>query len=391
MPQNKPRVTSSPKIPQPIPHQEQLDWVRLSRSKNVSRNIFFNLLEVFGNATQAIANLSDFSLQGGAGKPVIVFPLDKAELEIENCHKIGAEILTFRDYRFPKLVREIPDPPALITALGDASLLNKNILGIVGPRNASYNGRKFAREIAAQLGKKNFVIASGLAKGIDTAAHIGSLENGTIAVIAGGIDNIYPRENENLYHEIAKKGVIISEMPFGVAPRSGNFPQRNRIISGVSFGVIIVEATLRSGTLITARFAVEQNREVFAVPGSPFDPRCQGTNRLIKQGAKLIENIDDILSELESINDCWHQEDSQFIEPPQPEFSEVQSKFGFGEEEDVKLARKMILSKIGYESVSVDEIIATLEIPAHIVNIVLVQLELADKIEYLGGKICLKG
>jgi DNA processing protein len=389
MPQIKPRVTSSPKTSQSIPHQEQLEWVRLSRSKNVSRNIFFNLLEVFGSATQAIANLSDFSLQGGANKPINVFPLDKAELEIENSHKIGAQILTFQDCHFPKLLREIPDPPPIITALGDVSLLNKNILGIVGPRNPSYNGRKFAREIAEQLGKKDFVIASGLAKGIDTEAHNGSLETGTIAVIAGGIDNIYPRENEGLYHAIAKKGVIISEIPFGVAPHSGNFPQRNRIISGVSSGVVIVEATLRSGTLITARFAVEQNREVFAVPGSPFDPRCQGTNRLIKQGAKLIENIDDILSEIDSIN--YPLKDSKFIEPPQLDFSKTSSNFGFSEEEDIKLARKMILSKISYEPTSIDEIIANLEIPAHILNIVLVQLELADKIEYLGGKICLKG
>ncbi len=391
MPQIKPRVTSSPKTSQSIPHQEQLDWVRLSRSKNVSRNIFFNLLEVFGSATQAIANLSDFSLQGGANKPINVFPLDKAELEIKNSHKIGAQILTFQDCHFPKLLREIPDPPPIITALGDVSLLNKNILGIVGPRNPSYNGRKFAREIAEQLGKKDFVIASGLAKGIDTEAHNGSLETGTIAVIAGGIDNIYPRENENLYHVISKKGVIISEIPFGVAPHSGNFPQRNRIISGVSSGVVIVEATLRSGTLITARFAVEQNREVFAVPGSPFDPRCQGTNRLIKQGAKLIENIDDILVELESINDFWYQENSKFIEYSQQEPSGFPARFGFGEDEDVKLARKMILSKISYEPIAIDEIITNLEIPAHILNIVLVQLELADKIEYLGGKICLKG
>jgi DNA processing protein len=390
MPQNKPRVTNSPEIPQPIPHQEQVDWVRLSRSQNVSRHIFFNLLEVFNDADQAIANIADFSLQGGRDKPIIVCPIQKAELEIENCHKIGAKILTFRDYRYPKLLREIPDPPPLITALGNVSLLNKNILGMVGPRNASYNGRKFARDIAVELGKKDFVVASGLAKGIDTAAHLGSLETGTIAVVAGGINNIYPRENESLYYEIAKKGVVISEIPFGVAPRGGNFPQRNRIISGVSFGVVIVEATLRSGTLITARFAIEQNREVFAVPGSPFDPRCQGTNLLIKQGAKLIENIDDILSELELIKDYWYEE-PKMMEPPQPELVGFSSRFGISEEEDIKLARKMILSKIGYDPISVDEIISILQIPAHIMNIVLVQLELADKIEYLGGKICLKG
>ncbi len=388
---NGPRA-ATPKIPQPVSHQEQVDWVRLSRSQNVSRHTFFHLLEVFDNVSDALANLADFSLQGGRDKPIIICPVSKAELELENCHKIGAEILTFRDYRYPKLLREIPDPPPLITALGNIPLLNKKTLGMVGPRNASYNGRKFARIIADELGKRGFIIASGLAKGIDTAAHNGSLETGTIAVVAGGINNIYPRENEGLYYEIAKKGVVISEIPFGVAPRGGNFPQRNRIISGVSFGVIIVEATLRSGTLITARFAIEQNREVFAVPGSPFDPRCQGTNLLIKQGAKLIENIDDILAELDAIGDDWYQEPIVMMEPPQPDFVGFSrsSVFGVSEEEDTKLARKMILSHLSYDPISVDDITKILQIPAQIINIVLVQLELADKIEHKNGKICLK-
>lgn len=396
MPQPKPRVTHPQKTPTPIPHQEQVDWVRLSRSQNVSRNVFFNLLEAFDNASDAINNLAEFSLQGGRDKPIIICPLAKAELEIENCHKIGAEILTFRDHRYPKLLREIPDPPPLITALGNMSLLNKKTLGIVGPRNASFNGRKFANVIAEELGKRNFMIASGLAKGIDTAAHKGSLDTGTIAVVAGGINNIYPRENEGLYYDIAKKGVVISEIPFGVAPRGGNFPQRNRIISGLSYGVVIIEATLRSGTLITARFAIEQNREVFAVPGSPFDPRYQGTNLLIKQGAKLIENIDDILNELELIEDDFYGESLMMMEPPAPEFvgfsiaNKFGQQFGISEEEDIKLAKEMILSRINYDPISVDDIINVLQIPAQIVNIVLVQLELADQIEYLGGKICLR-
>jgi DNA processing protein len=392
MHQKTQRGTTSQKIPQPVPYQEQVDWVRLSRSQNVSRNVFFHLLEVFDDANLAIENIADFSMQGGKDKPIVVCPESKAKEEIENCHKIGAQILTFRDYRYPKLLREIPDPPPLITALGNIPLLNRNILGMVGPRNASYNGRKFAYEIATHLGKRNFIVASGLAKGIDTASHKGSLETGTIAVVAGGIDIIYPRENTDLYHKIAQKGVVISELPFGVAPRGGNFPQRNRIISGISYGVIIVEATLRSGTLITARFAIEQNREVFAVPGSPFDPRCQGTNLLIKQGAKLIENIDDIVSELNLIED-YCKEEAMLMEPSQAEFVGFSpaARFGVSEKQDVKLARKMILSKLSYEPILVEEITSVMQIPAHIVNIVLVQLELADKIEHLNGKICLKG
>ena len=225
-----------------------------------------------------------------------------------------------------------------------------------------------------------------MARGIDTAAHLGSIETGTVAVIAGGIDNIYPRENENLYHDIAKKGVIISEIPFGIPPHGGNFPQRNRIISGISLGAIIVEATLRSGTLITARFALEQNREVFAVPGSPFDPRCQGTNRLIKQGAKLIENIDDILEELIIIT--GRSDNLKLMEPISADFAGFSKKSP--NESEIESARKLILSKIDYTPISADEIIAELQIPAQIVSIVLVQLELADRIESRGGKICLK-
>ncbi len=368
------------------PDQKKIDWLRLSRSQNVSRGIFFHLINIFGNPKNALENIGEFSLKGGRDKPIVVCSLAQAEKELELSTKIGAQILLYCDQNYPKPLKEIPDPPPLITALGNIDLLHKNILAIVGPRNASFNGCKFARKIASELGEHNFIISSGLARGIDTAAHLGSIETGTIAVIAGGIDNIYPKENENLYYEIAKKGVIVSEIPFGMPPHGGNFPQRNRIISGLSLGVVVVEATLKSGTLITARLALEQNREIFAVPGSPFDPRCQGTNRLIKQGAKLIENVNDIIEDLIIATDQTNN--MKFMEPESAGFSGFSTRKP--SEDDIDRARKLILSKIDYTAISADEIIAELQIPAQIVSIALVQLELADRIENKNGKVCLK-
>ncbi|MCE3255355.1 MAG: dprA [Rickettsiaceae bacterium] len=369
-----------------ITKQEKLDWLRLCRSQNISRSTFFRLLDIFGSAKEALENVGEYSLKGGREKPIVLCSSEQAEKELNSCDKIGAKIIIHDDASYPKLLREIPDAPPILTIRGDETLLNKNILAIVGPRNASINGCKFARKIAGELGEHGFVVASGLARGIDTAAHLGSIDKGTIAVIAGGIDNIYPKENEALYRDIVQKGVLVSETPFGMPPFGGSFPQRNRIISGVSLGVVVVEATLRSGTLITARFAVEQNREVFSVPGSPFDPRCQGTNRLIKQGAILTENVEDILNELTMIEKP--EETMKLMEPEQNKFGGFSVKLP--NEDDVDKARNLILSKIGYEPISADEIIAELQIPARIVNVALVQLELSDKIENRNGKICLK-
>jgi DNA processing protein len=366
-------------------HQQTIDWIRLARSQNVGKATFPKLIKIFGNASNALDNIADFSLKGGLSRPIKVYSETQALKEIESCNKAGARIITTDSSEYPRLLKEIADPPPVLTIKGRAELLNKNTLSVVGPRNSSINGCKFSTQIAANLGKRGFVVASGLARGIDTAAHKGSLETGTIAVIAGGIDNIYPKENAQLYHQIANQGVIISENAFGMAPHGGNFPQRNRIISGIALGLIVVEATLRSGTLITARFALEQNREIFAVPGSPFDPRHQGTNRLIKQGAKLIENIDDVLEDL-IINE---ETQMQFYEPEQEEFIGFASKIP--SDAEIIEARELILSKIDYNPISADEIIDILQIPAKIVNIVLVQLELADKIEYKGGKVCVRG
>jgi len=367
--------------------QEKIDWIRLSRSQNISRNTFFNLLEFFGNITDALNNAEQFSIKGGLKKPIKIYSENKAKEELENCQRIGADIITFIDPEYPKLLREISDSPPILTIRGNASLLGKDIIAIVGPRNASINGCKFAEKIAKELGHADLVIVSGMARGIDTVAHKNSLATGTIAVVAGGIDYIYPAENKELYYKIIESGVVISEIAYGTLPRGGNFPQRNRIISGLSIGVVVVEASLRSGTLITARFAAEQNRDVFAVPGSPFDPRAQGTNRLIKQGAKLVEGINDILEEINHLKALKDYE-LEFKDKDVMNFIGFQEHFP--DDGEIEEARKLIMQKISYVPIFIDEITAALQISARITNIVCIQLELANKIENSNGKISLK-
>ena len=370
-----------------VTDQDKIDWLRLSRSQNIGRSTMFRLLDVFGTAQKALENISEYSLKGGRDKPIVLCSVDRAQKELESSTKIGAEILIHDDPLYPQLLREIPDAPTIITVRGNVSLLHRDILAVVGPRNASLNGCKFARKIANDLGEHGFVISSGLARGVDSAAHMGSIEKGTIAVIAGGIDNVYPKENAALYSEIIRKGVLVSEIPFGMPPYGGSFPQRNRIISGLALGAVIVEASVQSGTLITARFAIEQNREVFSVPGSPFDPRCHGTNRLIKEGATLIENVDDIINGL-NMTGPKPAESFRLMESDQEQFTGFVVKSP--SEDNIDKARKLILSQIGYAPIAADEIISALQIPARIVSIALMQLELADKIDNKNGKICLK-
>ncbi len=367
---------------------DKVNWIRLVRTKHISRSIFFNLIKIFDNVEDIVNNIEEYSLKGGLKKPIKIHPLNAAKKELEDCYNIDADIVCFNDINYPTILREIPDPPPLITVKGNIDLMEKNIISIVGPRNASLNGCKFAHKIASELGAKGIVIASGLARGIDTAAHKASINSGTIGVIAGGIDNIYPKENTDLYQEMMQKGLLISETPIGMPPRGGNFPQRNRIISGLSLGVVVIEATLRSGTLITSRFALEQNREIFAVPGSPFDPRYEGTNRLIKQGAKLIENSSDILNDIEEIIYSKNRF-SNINESFDEEF--IGASFKAPDDKIVNEVRELILKKINYTPILDETIIDELDIPVKIANIAFVQLELADKIENKNGKISLKG
>lgn len=278
------------------PSTDTISWLRLIRSDQVGPITFWQLLHRYGSAKQAIDALSNHIRQGN--QKFRLFSQQEAEQEIKFHKKQGFNLIPAFDPSFPQILKAIPDCPPFLSIYGQVNILNQPTLGIVGARNASLNGRLFAERLAVGLSKGGWKIASGLARGIDRYAHQGALESGTIAVIAGGIDTIYPPEHKDLYQDIAKAGAIVSEMPLGLFPGASHFPRRNRIISGLSKGIIVIEAALKSGSLITARNALEQGRELFAVPGSPLDPRCRGTNNLIRQGAYLVESAEDILNVL---------------------------------------------------------------------------------------------
>lgn len=371
---------------QKLSEKDQIDWLRLARTHNVGPKTFFKILSLFNSLEEAINNIPHFARKGGSKKPVQALAPELAEKEILMTQKNGAQIIPFCDENYPKLLKEIYDPPALITCKGNLEILNNSIIAIAGPRNASLNGKKFANKIANDLGKYNIVISSGMARGIDSYAHQGSLNKGTIAVLAGGINNIYPLENTNLYHQILENGLIISENAFGTIPKSINFPKRNRIISGISLGLIVVEAGMRSGTLITARYAIEQNREIMVVPGSPFDYRCHGSNRLIKNGAKLIENAEDVMQE---INNLTNSKDLiNFLDSDNKGFNGFAPKIP--EENELDSVKKEILQNLSHSPIALEELLSITEIPTHIANIILIQLELADIIENSNDMINLK-
>ena len=370
-----------------LSHEEKINWIRLSRSENVGRSTFFRLLKVFGSAKSALEKISECAIKGGLGRQIKLYSLEETEKELRASQKFGADIIFFCENNYPRLLREIDDPAPILTIKGKAELLAADKIAVVGPRNASFNGIAFARKIAAELGENSLITVSGLARGVDASAHSASLTSGTISVIAGGIDHIYPKENTELYHKIAAQGLLMTETPFGVPPKGGNFVQRNRIISGLSLGVIIVEAGLKSGSLTTARFAAEQGREVFAVPGSPFDARCHGTNRLIKQGAKMIENIDDVLEEISSLK-MRFSEVGMLQEPDVEEF--VAAIVKMPSDSDISKARDEILTRLSFVPITIEAIIEELRVSARIVNIALIQLELADKIEIHFGRVILK-
>jgi DNA processing protein len=279
----------------PLSHAERRDWLRLYRTRTIGPVAFWALLQRFGSTAAAIDGLPALIRRKGVTLPDI----DQVEAEIDASEAAGVRILCAVEPDYPDALRAVDPVPPLISVWGDTSLLNRPCVAIVGSRNASAIGQKFAAQIAGELGQAGLTVVSGLARGMDAAAHHAALETGTIGVLGGGVDHIYPRQNEDLHHVLRERGLLVSESPLGYRATARDFPRRNRLISGLSLGVVVVEAAERSGTLITARYALEQNREVMAVPGSPLDPRTKGCNRLIRDGATLIENTDDILACLE--------------------------------------------------------------------------------------------
>jgi DNA processing protein len=297
--------------------KERRDWVRLARSEGVGPVTFFGLLARFGTVSEALLALPDLIAQTGR-RNMKLATAAQAEDEIAATRAIGGDIIAACEPGFSKALAAITPPPPIISVHGHAGLLTKPTIGIVGARNASAAGLRLAREIAGGLGQAGYVVASGLARGIDGAAHLASLEAGTIAVLAGGIDHIYPPEHESLHGEIAARGLLVSESPLHAAVHARDFPRRNRIISGLSLGVVVVEAEARSGSLITARFAGEQGRDVLAVPGSPLDPRAAGPNGLIKEGARLVTCVEDIVEAIQGSSGLGERDNDHFVHQTGP-------------------------------------------------------------------------
>jgi DNA processing protein len=352
---------------------ERFDWLRLIRSENVGPRTFSRLLERFGSAGAALAALPDLARKGGARRPLKICPKSDAEREIEATQRVGALLLGINEPGYPAWLAALDDAPPLLCVLGNPSQLAKPMVAMVGARNASLNGRNFARRLGADLGRAGYVVASGLARGIDTAAHQGALASGTVAVLAGGVDVIYPPENSELWREIRDAGAVVSEMPVGTQPQASYFPRRNRIISGLSLGVVVVEANARSGSLITARFAADQGREVFAVPGSPMDPRAAGPNDLIRHGATLTESVTDVIDVLGDLTRRPLAEgkraDFRAPQPVEPDASEMER------------ARFLVAEALGPAPVTVDEIIRQCQLSPSMVSWVLLEVELAGRLE----------
>lgn len=358
--------------------EQRLDWLRLIRSQNVGPRTFRALINHYGGARSALAALPSLARRGGADAPMKICSQAEAEREMAAANKLGVDFVALGETAYPARLQMIDDAPPLIAVRGHTVVLTQPMVAVVGSRNASGAGLKFTQQIARELGEAGFAVTSGLARGIDAAAHHASLATGTVAVLAGGHDHIYPPEHITLLEAILPSGAAISEMPFGWEPRARDFPRRNRLISGLSLGVVIVEAAKRSGSLITARFALEQGREVFAVPGSPLDPRAEGTNGLIKQGATPVTETADIISVLRPIVE---QKEMPVREPQStsPEGGRAETA------EPAPDERARIINLLGPAPVQIDDLIRLSKSSPAVVRMVLLELDIAGRLERHGG------
>ena len=360
-----------------LSHDALIDWIRLTRSPGIGAKTFRQLIEKFGTATEAIARLPEVS--GRRGAVNVVSPA-QAEKEHAAATRAHLTYITWPDASYPKALAATDDAPPLLLLKGQVQALANPMVAIVGARNATVNGRKMARSLAADLTKSGYTVISGMARGVDGAAHEGALSvsgAATVAVLAGGTDVIYPPEHAKLHAQIAENGAVLSEMPPGTEPQAALFPRRNRIISGASLGVIVVEATPRSGSLITARYAADQGRDVFAVPGSPLDPRAHGPNSLIRDGAILIQSIDDILTYLPSIGEPVHNISKSTLKIHQP--------IDNNDKNNTLDLRREIEAALGASPAAVDELVRQCQVSPAVVATILLEMELDGRIERLPG------
>ncbi len=351
--------------------------LRLIRSENIGPITYFQLLARFGSAQAAIDAIPDLAARGGGRAPRLASRAE-VEREIAEVERLGARYLFLGQGLYPPLLAELETAPPALIVKGDLTLLDKMAVALVGARNASAAACRFARQLAQTLGAAGTVVVSGLARGIDSAAHDGALDSGTIAVIAGGIDVAYPPENEARQRAIAERGVLIAEQPPGVEPRARHFPYRNRIIAGLTHGTVVIEAAPKSGSLITARYAAEFGREVMAVPGSPLDPRAQGCNLLIREGATLVQSAEDVLEAVSPLSPRpFRQRELDYTAPgPSAEADET--------------ARRIVAGLLGPTAVPIDELIRQSGMAPATVHTVLLELELAGRLErHAGGRVSL--
>lgn len=378
-----------------LDERQRFEWLRLARTEGVGPRTFQDLINRFGGAAAALEALP--MLARARGRPVRIPEPSEIEMELRRAERMGARFIALGESAYPERLRLIDGPPPLLAVYGRIEALHGPIVGIVGARNSSAPGRKIASLLAGGLAEAGFGVASGLARGIDTEAHRASLKQGTIAVLAGGLDKPYPPENAALMHEIAGHGAVISEMPFGLSPRGQDFPRRNRLIAGVSLGVIVVEAARRSGSLITARLANEQGREVFAVPGSPLDPRHEGTNDLLRDGATLITSAEDVIAVLRPLageadraprlfREPQRAEDDPLFEEWEDEAAPESSLYDAGPGDAASLPPDMrVMQLLSYTPIEVDTLARMLEMEPRTLNALLVELEMSGAITRHGG------
>jgi len=355
-----------------------VDRLRLVRSPGIGPVTYRQLIARFGSPAAALEAVPDLAARGG-GRPPRLVSRSEVEKEIVRLDGLGGRYLVLGQGLYPRALAELDDAPPLLTVQGDLGLLDRPLIAIVGARNSSAAACRFARQLAYDLGQQGAVVVSGLARGIDSAAHDGSRETGTIGVVAGGIDVFYPPENQARQEAMFEHGLVMAEMPPGTEPRARHFPYRNRIIAGLSLGTVVVEAAPKSGSLITARLAAEAGREVMAVPGSPLDPRAQGCNQLIRQGATLVQNAADVLEAVCPIQPGFASPRATY-EPPEPQWMDGDAG-GLGLVEEL----------LGPSPVPVDEIIRLSGVPSGAVQMALLELDLAGRLDrHAGGKVSLR-
>lgn len=377
-----PPVAPSPTFATPFPierapttPEEQLDWLRLARSENVGPVTFRRLMNRYTSAAAALAALPHLAGRGGK-RAYAACPTEDAEAEMQAATEHGARMLPLGAPDYPAQLAGIYDPPPFLWLVGDADILLRPAVALIGARNASALGLRMARKLARELGEAGYLIVSGLARGVDAAAHEAALETGTVGVLAGGVDVLYPPENAELARKIGERGARVSEQVMGLQPQGRHFPRRNRIVSGLCKGVVVVEAAERSGTLITARCALEQGREAMATPGHPLDPRAGGCNALIRQGAALVSSAEDVMEALAQPRIVDLCEDSEpYLPPDDPAEPAVAP-------EDLAL---MLAELLSAGPVDLDELSRLTDAPAHAVSAAVLELELAGRAERRPG------